>query len=401
MPPKPAPKAQGPSKKTEQKKKEKVIEDKTFGLKNKKGGKQQKFIQQVQKQVHSGGTPSNRKLDAAKEAEKAAKKAPEDDILGQIFKPVQKVEKGTDPKSILCAFFKQGTCGKGDKCKFSHDLMVERKGEKRSLYCDMREGEEDTMENWDDDKLKEVVAKKHGNEMGALGMPKTDIICKFFLDAVEKNKYGWFWQCPNGDNCHYKHALPPGFILKRDAKKLAEETKKLRDEVSLEDLIERERAALSSQNLTKVTLESFMMWKKRKLQEKKQAAKKEQDKKLKEFKAGNKIGLSGRDMFTFNPELANEMSAYDEGDEYVSYSRDESNTEEDEEQDQVIVTNDLSNMNYYNEYFQLEDNDDDAVVPDIKKLNIQEPGTSGAPPVPIDEDLFNDDELFDDEDDDD
>ena len=35
------------SKKAENKKKEKVIEDKTFGLKNKKGGKAQKFIQQV------------------------------------------------------------------------------------------------------------------------------------------------------------------------------------------------------------------------------------------------------------------------------------------------------------------------------------------------------------------
>ncbi|ODM95051.1 Zinc finger CCCH domain-containing protein 15 [Orchesella cincta] len=132
MPPKAAPKAAGPSKKTEAKKKEKVIEDKTFGLKNKKGGKQQKFIQQVQKQVHFGGNPSSRKLDQAKEAEKLAKKTgdPNDEILGQIFKPVQKVEKGADPKSILCAFFKQGQCQKGDKCKFSHDLMVERKAER-------------------------------------------------------------------------------------------------------------------------------------------------------------------------------------------------------------------------------------------------------------------------------
>lgn len=91
-------------------------------------------------------------------------------------------------------------------------------------------------------------------------------ICKFFLDAVEKSKYGWFWACPNGESCHYRHALPPGFILKRDAKKLAEETKKLRDEFTLEDLIEKERAALGSQNLTRVTLETFMMWKVRNCQ---------------------------------------------------------------------------------------------------------------------------------------
>lgn len=40
-------------------------------------------------------------------------------------------------------------------------------------------------------------------------------ICKFFLDAVEKSKYGWFWSCPNGEHCKYKHALPPGFVLKK------------------------------------------------------------------------------------------------------------------------------------------------------------------------------------------
>lgn len=45
------PKKQQPSKKTEAKKKEKIIEDKTFGMKNKKGAKQQKFIAQVEKQV--------------------------------------------------------------------------------------------------------------------------------------------------------------------------------------------------------------------------------------------------------------------------------------------------------------------------------------------------------------
>lgn len=41
---------------------------------------------------------------------------------------------GVDPKSVVCAFFKQGTCRKGDKCKFSHDLTLERKSEKRSIY---------------------------------------------------------------------------------------------------------------------------------------------------------------------------------------------------------------------------------------------------------------------------
>jgi hypothetical protein len=51
------------------------------------------------------------------------------------------------------------------------------------------------MENWDDAKLKDVVGKKHGAQKIA---NQTDIICKYFLDAIENGKYGWFWECPNG-----------------------------------------------------------------------------------------------------------------------------------------------------------------------------------------------------------
>jgi hypothetical protein len=37
---------------------------------------------------------------------------------------------------------------------------------------------------------------------------------------VENNKYGWFWLCPSGKDCIYRHCLPPGYILKRDKKKM-------------------------------------------------------------------------------------------------------------------------------------------------------------------------------------
>lgn len=61
-------------------------------------------------------------------------------------------------------------------------------------------------------------------------------VCKYFLEAIENNKYGWFWVCPKaGDTCMYRHALPPGFVLKKDKKKEEKE-----EEISLEELIEKE-----------------------------------------------------------------------------------------------------------------------------------------------------------------
>jgi len=61
-------------------------------------------------------------------------------------------------------------------------------------------------------------------------------VCKFFLDAIEKNIYGWFWNCPNGNKCIYRHALPPGFVLKKDKQKEEDEA----DKVTLEEHIENE-----------------------------------------------------------------------------------------------------------------------------------------------------------------
>ena len=145
-------------------------------MKNKKGNKQQQFIAQVQKQVQSGGNPIRRKDEEARIAEKKAKEAAkkkEDEekrLLNKVV-VVQKVDQGkydneyamkgaikyliqrmpnqicsnwhflilgVDPKSVFCAFFKQGLCKKGDKCKFSHDPSVEGKAAKRNLYADAR-----------------------------------------------------------------------------------------------------------------------------------------------------------------------------------------------------------------------------------------------------------------------
>ncbi|CAL2030242.1 unnamed protein product [Caenorhabditis brenneri] len=291
MPPK-----QAPSKKAENKRKEKVIEDKTFGLKNKKGNKNQKYVAQIENQVRNNNT----RMDLVRAAEQAKKKE-KDELLdiANLLKPVeQKVAKDVDPKSLLCVFFKQGLCGKGAKCKFSHDLAVAQKTAKKNLYADSREVEKDeTNENWDTDKLNEVVNKK--NKGGHV----IDIVCKYFLEAVENNKYGWFWECPNGgDKCQYRHCLPEGYVLKKDRKAMEAQKE---DEISIEELVEKERAALSSKDLTKLTLQTFVAWKKKKLRERKE--KEEEDLKAKkaQIKSGKHNGMSGRDLFLFDANLIN------------------------------------------------------------------------------------------------
>lgn len=55
---------------------------------------------------------------------------------------------------------------------------------------------------------------------------------------------------------------------------------------------------------TKITLETFLAWKKRKLKEKQEQAIKDEEKKRSDYKAGRQVGISGREMFYFNPDLA-------------------------------------------------------------------------------------------------
>ena len=60
------------------------------------------------------------------------------------------------------------------------------------------------------------------NQKKFSGRNETKNICNHFLKAVEGGKYGWFWNCPNGKECKYRHALPPGYVLKKDRERVKE-----------------------------------------------------------------------------------------------------------------------------------------------------------------------------------
>uniref|UniRef100_A0A183H160 Zinc finger CCCH domain-containing protein 15 n=1 Tax=Onchocerca flexuosa TaxID=387005 RepID=A0A183H160_9BILA len=330
------------------------------------------------------GNVNHAKIDAEKAA---AKKKTADELrdLNKLLKPVTempKVARDIDPKSVVCLFYKQGMCHKGEKCKFSHDLSKDQKTAKKNLYVDSRDlsKEDDNIDEWDESKLNEVAEKKHG-EHDRKKPNQTDIVCKYFLEAVENSKYGWFWECPNGDSCIYRHALPPGYVLKKDRKKL-EEHKRL-NEITLEELIEKERAQLKSESLTKVTLETFICWKKKKLRERKRKILEEEKEKKKNIKTGKSIGMSGRDLFTYNPDLV----VQDEGDMEGGVAFERGSEEEDNDEPEIKAF-EIDERTFYcidDEGHMLDDDLDDDEKLEESVDNIES--------MEINEDLFNVDEI--------
>lgn len=204
-------------------------------------------------------------------------------MLASLFKGVSNIKQnelkaGEDPKSVLCAYFKAGVCEKGKKCKFSHDLALDGKASKIDIYSDPRDRNGKPAE-------------------------RSDITCSHFIDAVEKNIYGWLWECPNGgDKCVYTHALPPGYVLQRDKKEIGKVDADDEDEKTIEEIIEEERAALPAEGLTPVTLNSFNDWKKRRAEKRQKELEAKMAEEAKKGAKGQNV-LSGKALFKYDPTL--------------------------------------------------------------------------------------------------
>lgn len=119
----------------------------------------------------------------------------------------------------------------------------------------------------------------------------------------------------------YRHALPPGFVLKAD-KKAAEELAK-KEQISLEEFLEVEVRLtplppssdlyqMTADNvqrhklkppLTPVTAESFAIWKKTRVEKKAAEADAMEKAKQAQRAAGKMTGMTGKDMFEFGGEL--------------------------------------------------------------------------------------------------
>ncbi|KAK8467840.1 hypothetical protein PHAVU_007G162750 [Phaseolus vulgaris] len=328
-------------------KKQKVVEDKTFGLKNKNKSKNvQKYVQNLKQSVQPRVDPA--KVDAKKKKEEEKAKEKELNDLFKIAVTQPKVPVGVDPKSILCEFFKVGQCAKGFKCKFSHDLNVQRKGEKIDIYSDKRD--EDTMEDWDQETLEKVVESKKDDYNHN---KPTDIVCKHFLDAVEKKQYGWFWVCPNGGrNCHYRHALPPGYVLKSQMKALLEEEA---NKISIEEDIENQRAKVKT--TTPMTPDLFYEWKKKKIEERDANLAAQQAERAKNDR------MSGRELF-----LSNASLFVDDAEAYEKYQREPDN-DQTEQNGNGNAAQDGPSTSAGADSEALDDIDDDEDELDLDELN--------------------------------
>ena len=124
------------------------------------------------------------------------------------------------------------------------------------------------MDQWDEEKLRNVVLSKHGNprtttDVNILVSSRTVILILSLRSSANISlkplrpkselrllhndplpdlgllRFGWFWECPNGgEKCQYRHALPPGFMLKSQRKAAAEAEKA--NMISLEEFLEVE-----------------------------------------------------------------------------------------------------------------------------------------------------------------
>ncbi|KAL8445033.1 hypothetical protein Emed_005918 [Eimeria media] len=252
--------------------KQKIIEDKTFGLKNKNKSKAvQKFIKSVQQQAKGPQKGGEAHEIAKKKEEQQMKKA---QMQQQML--LQALFKGTENVKKMAAESNVGT----------YDPKESKMEQKIDLYVDQRE--------------------QNGSGFAEGVDLETAIVCKFFLEAVEKKQYGWFWVCPNGgDACKYRHCLPQGYVLKgEDEVDVVEE-----EEEPIEEVVERQRQELPPGG-TPVTAETFAAWKAKKESERLAALEKQQRELRKAAKGGAAAAagaaasaLSGKDLFSFDPSL--------------------------------------------------------------------------------------------------
>jgi hypothetical protein len=188
------------SKKALQKKKEKLLEDKTFGLKNKnKSAKVQQFVQSTTKAIQNSGTDAQTRArehalkeeKAAKKAYKKAKEAEQAALFGEALLAVskkgagQKFAKDEGKVEAKGRDYDDGTQKKGGT---SHAMKLMYQMDAQEMEDKLKEDPnyiptlEDKVEAQRQAKLKELKAS------GVKGTPVTEETFKAWQDRKRKRK---------------------------------------------------------------------------------------------------------------------------------------------------------------------------------------------------------------------
>jgi len=265
-----APKAKGKASKAQAAKKEKVASDLTFGLKNKnKSKKVQKFVQQVQTQTQQnkgGQTAEYQKAQAEKNAKKAQQQQAQ--LMAALFKSAGGDKKKTDAEPPM------------------------------NLYKDPR-GD------------KYIIAA----------------VCEHFLQACEEDRYNRQWKCENsGDKCAFRHALDAGYVLKKDRGSDEESSEDGDIAEKVDARLKKLKDAINEDGTTNVTEETFQVWKAKVMKEREENLKKlmaedqkkKKKKKTKEEDTGReKSSVTGKELFTLNPDIFTDDDAAMNEDAYA------------------------------------------------------------------------------------
>ena len=253
---------------------------------------------------------------------------------------------------MSCAhFLKQDAREKGDECEFSHDLNVAFNQGNMDIYTDLRD-----VKNKMDNEVNKIAEEK---EKKRSKVPQSNIICKFFLDAVQRKVYGWKWECPNGDECHYKHCLPKGYVITTNKDKMQEEMS-IDDYINLEEQIDSERERISKSG-TPVNDNTFIEWKKKRDAFRKQG--KEDEEKKRKFQTGIQLFKSQVGLFKDDENAEDTLEREEE--KMAEESKGEDNTQNN---DKVFKTekeilddleNELKGVKINTELFQNDENLDD------------------------------------------
>ena len=361
----------GGSKKQEKKMAEKIIEDKTFGLKNKnKSTAVKKYIKGIENVARQKvGLDKEDKSAMYREKAEKKKQREEEAFMNSLYKQVQAAKKqevpeGQEAKNIICENFKNGYCELGDKCPFSHDLNLQYNQGTFDIYTDVRDTKKAMSVELEVNKIAEQKEKKRSK------VP-SNIVCKFFLDAVKKKQYGWKWECPNGDECHYRHSLPQGYILVTAKEKQEDMTSE--EYMNLEAQIDEERSRIRV-NGTKVDEKSFLEWKKKRDEFRKieEAERIEEEKKLHQ-----KSKLTGIQLFKKQAELFKD----DEDAQDLKEEQEQEKKEREKEEGKIGPDEDQVMTGILNK------DEDDKKIENLEK---------DMKDIKINEDLFKEDENLDD-----